>query len=1103
MVGRDSVRRRLRAALGAILDVLQRTAEQGPLWLSWLSPATAGIREIAAQRATAREYCLALTRDCNEIPLPLSASDALYPELSLADVFVDLPIRVVQKQQLITFETGSGDRPGAEQPADVLPTSVIERRRDPSEVTSIGDRLGFGKRVVLIGERGSGKTTLLKWIAFAYSLNELQDNDSARQTWPQLPRVPWLPVLIRCGDLRPEVLEQSFEDVLREQFRKLPYPSEWVSRLIKVVFSAMARSRAILLVDGLDELPTLGLREKFCDMVRSIAGSYPEVPMVLTSLSSSFNPLAVHLGQEFELVRMVPLRPAEKSSFASRWAASVHPGDNNAGEFAEQLRAQLNGSRTLARLTENIQLLTLVVQLYRLPGDLPDRSTQIFKKAVEALLQRKSRSGTEMLTWNEVTPQLEFLAYEMRRRGLETIAAPKMLELFGESRKVAPRAEETERRRPAEFLDLIVECTGLLVEAGIETDHGLDNKVYRFVHSSFHDFFAAQAIKNGRYVQHDQVEDPLQHLVAMLADCPIEEQRIRNIDSWDAKEFVFVEQWQGAFKQYIADLPEGDADEALFGILQPSVHARPGEGRARAVLAAACLADEPHVTQDTAGKIINTLIDNIRHDVDGRSELNTTLDEAVHALTGSKWVDLLRSRLIDVYIESRGDVRYGVGAVLSATINDLPEASSVRVEDVRAMLSASREADVKAQVWETLRLVSFAFLNPGWFGQVPPGAAHELLDDLFARLEDTDPISSASMWAIGWIVQARYAPLALHLRNSQIDCLIRFLDDETRDPVAMYWAALCLSCVDGAPEHLDWVVEWALVAGGIRPWRLLPKREPTGERQEIIRTLVSMLTPSIHSSAREGAALSLGRLGVYHAAAADDLIRIFCDGARADETRREAIGYLVQIGGPQVARSLTIILQTHGAGDETIRTYTFLALIGMGTLSILEELVLAGPEAQTPGARRAAAITLAGHTDPRARFMLKSLADSSRPEVRQAAREALAGVPSDEPKHLLLPQALLDPETTKQQSPGGQVILESVVCILLVRGENPDAQPIYAYVAVRADKVADFMGAQKKGVFYPEDFGVIVEAGTGEPSPEVRKRMEDGYGFDHGGMVDL
>lgn len=84
-----------------------------------------------------------------------------------------------------------------------------------------------------------------------------------------------------------------------------------------------------------------------------------------------------------------------------------------------------------------------------------------------------------------------------------------------------------------------------------------------------------------------------------------------------------------------------------------------------------------------------------------------------------------------------------------------------------------------------------------------------------------------------------------------------------------------------------------------------------------------------------------------------------------------------------------------------------------------------------------------------------------------------------------------------------QIIAEKTVCILLVRGETPDGKKIYAYVAIRADRLEAFMEAQKKGTFYPEDFGIVIESGEGEPSDEVRARMTSEYGFNHEAMLDI
>ncbi|MFM9889769.1 MAG: hypothetical protein ACKVOE_03860 [Rickettsiales bacterium] len=84
-----------------------------------------------------------------------------------------------------------------------------------------------------------------------------------------------------------------------------------------------------------------------------------------------------------------------------------------------------------------------------------------------------------------------------------------------------------------------------------------------------------------------------------------------------------------------------------------------------------------------------------------------------------------------------------------------------------------------------------------------------------------------------------------------------------------------------------------------------------------------------------------------------------------------------------------------------------------------------------------------------------------------------------------------------------KILAEKTVCVLLVRGEDPDGQPIFAYVGVRADKLKAFMEAQRLGMFYPEEHGVIIESGVGEPDAEVRAKMERDYGFNHEAMLDI
>lgn len=84
-----------------------------------------------------------------------------------------------------------------------------------------------------------------------------------------------------------------------------------------------------------------------------------------------------------------------------------------------------------------------------------------------------------------------------------------------------------------------------------------------------------------------------------------------------------------------------------------------------------------------------------------------------------------------------------------------------------------------------------------------------------------------------------------------------------------------------------------------------------------------------------------------------------------------------------------------------------------------------------------------------------------------------------------------------------QIVAEKTMCILLLRGENSDKEKIWAYVGVRADKLEEFMKAQESDVFFPDEYGVVIESGTGEPDDETKEKMTKEYGFNHDAMIDI
>lgn len=69
-------------------------------------------------------------------------------------------------------------------------------------------------------------------------------------------------------------------------------------------------------------------------------------------------------------------------------------------------------------------------------------------------------------------------------------------------------------------------------------------------------------------------------------------------------------------------------------------------------------------------------------------------------------------------------------------------------------------------------------------------------------------------------------------------------------------------------------------------------------------------------------------------------------------------------------------------------------------------------------------------------------------------------------------------------------------CIFLVKGKDTTNRPAWYYVMVDKSKKDTFEHIEGKQSLNLNDYGTILHSGYGdEPPPEMKKKMEDEYGF--------
>jgi energy-coupling factor transporter ATP-binding protein EcfA2 len=335
----------------------------------------------------------------------------------------------------------------------------------------VEDALADRNRILIIGDAGSGKTTLLRYLAVM----------AAQREFPEV-LLAWnnaMPFLI---SLRQYVRENTsaVEFPAPRDFPKAiavgadeGMPSNWVANHLR-------EGRAIVLVDGLDEVPEGAIRQRAIEWLNDIILSYPEARYVVTS-----RPTAVDhwTDSSFTLAELQPMSTQDIRVFIHNWHRALN--------FA------IDNDRALRRLAVNPLLCALLCALNRdRSGILPKARMEIYSAALEMLLDRRDRERglSDLLDYSTQLIILRDLSFWLLRQGLVSAPVDRIEKRIERSLASVPNI----RMGAGDVLRYLLTRSGLLRSPIV----GHVN----FVHKTFQEYLAAQAA-----VEDDEIEMLIAH----------------------------------------------------------------------------------------------------------------------------------------------------------------------------------------------------------------------------------------------------------------------------------------------------------------------------------------------------------------------------------------------------------------------------------------------------------------------------------------------------------------------------------------------------------------------------------------------------------------
>jgi len=420
--------------------------------------------------------------------------------------------------------------------------------------------------LIILGDPGAGKTVFLKYLALKLAGGEGEE----------LGLGPRLPVLVPLSTYASALAEQDVRldefigDYIRDRVADVP--------IEKVLSTSLEQGRAVVLLDGLDEVTELGLRRAVMERVTDFYSFHRRAgnKVALTSRIIGYREVRPTCEDLVECT-LVDFGDEEIEAFVNRWVAAMERASRGetgvpVGEPERERRELLEAIRVnpgVRGLAAKPLLLTILALMKRQGVRLPERRVQLYDKYVETLLS----------SWNLARGLGRPPARDLDVVQTVRILAPLALWMHEKSPGVGLVKQEEVRRKLAEiyaqegekdpdqavhqFLQDVHQYAGLLQER--------DAGQYSFIHLTFEEYLAAVGI--GRLGQ-GRIEPVSDVLSRHAGDAAWREVVLLTIGY-----LGIVQQWEEAASGVVGELlsrRSGEPGEAAVLMGEAVVDAMPG-----------------------------------------------------------------------------------------------------------------------------------------------------------------------------------------------------------------------------------------------------------------------------------------------------------------------------------------------------------------------------------------------------------------------------------------------------------------------------------------------------------------------------------------------
>ncbi len=347
--------------------------------------------------------------------------------------------------------------------------------------------------LLLEGKAGMGKTTLVKHLAYTLT----HGNGPAALKG-------YLPVLVFLKDfclIYQNQIGKKGDDISVESILELYFKKSRCPLSMETVRGFLSQGRAVMLLDGLDEVPE-AIRGELVDLIHRFQFEHNKNRFLITGRPHGIDGKGMHCFGKY-LQKIEELDDKKVDTFISKWFRTVSGeakgmADLTAGDMISDIRLHEHA----VVFTRNPLLLTALCIFYLVGGKrIPDQRADLYDRIVTNLLYRRFHDAADPEKVNCVREFLMLLAFTIHtghKKSVESFDAKEVLK-----EKYPKKQKESlpgYKKRLDKIFNEIEPVCGLL--------NRLSSGEIEFAHLSFQEFLAAKHMQDMDLDYTGYLQDP-------------------------------------------------------------------------------------------------------------------------------------------------------------------------------------------------------------------------------------------------------------------------------------------------------------------------------------------------------------------------------------------------------------------------------------------------------------------------------------------------------------------------------------------------------------------------------------------------------------------